>query len=78
MVEAVYADRNETWGISYDQVAWQTSLLMNSTGNYKKKITPDQLLGKDEKEANSSELDRDEKNKRLEDLMNKFETKGAD
>jgi hypothetical protein len=54
-------------------VAWQTALLMNATGNYKRTITPEKLLGKNKnKSPEVKEIDREEKEKKLQELMSKF------
>ncbi len=76
MVEAIYSDRTETWEISYEQTAWQTALIMNSSGNYKKRITPDMLLNKEKSKSEPSKLDKEDKDKRIGDLMKKFNKEG--
>jgi hypothetical protein len=54
-------------------VAWQTALLMNATGNYKRTITPEKLLGKNKnKSPEVKQVDKDEKEKNLQELMAKF------
>lgn len=57
-------------------VAWQTALLMNATGNYKRAITPERLLGIDKngekKKGDTTQVNREEKNKKLSDLKAKF------
>jgi hypothetical protein len=57
-----------------DLIAWQTALLMNATGNYKKHITPEMLVGKEkEKESSSSRLDADkDRDTVMAELMDKF------
>lgn len=76
MLDAVNKDEADKFKAHQQLIAWQTSLLMNATGNYKKQIKPSDLLPKEEEKPDGkgvNRLDRDEKNKRLEDLMNKFE-----
>lgn len=57
-------------------IAWQTALLMNATGNYKRAITPEKLLGLDKngdkKQGETTKVNRDEKNKKLSNLKEKF------
>lgn len=55
--------------------AWQTALLMNATGNYKRAITPEKLLGLDkngEKKQSTQEVNKEEKNNKLSSLKDKF------
>ncbi|WP_255292482.1 hypothetical protein [Bacillus wiedmannii] len=55
--------------------AWQTALLMNATGNYKRAITPEKLLGLDkngEKKQSTQEVNKEEKNTKLSNLKDKF------
>ena len=65
MLEAVHEDERDKYKAEHTLLAWQTALLMNSTGNYKKAITVEQLVGKPEenKESNGEvkRLDREEK-----------------
>ena len=76
MYEAVTSDDGEQFDADHHLLAWQTALLMNATGNYKKQIKPDMLIGKpdDDKGEEPNRLDRDEKNKKLDELKNKFKT----
>lgn len=44
LANAQYRQEEELWDREYQKTAWQTALLMNSTGNYgKKQIKPEQL-----------------------------------
>ncbi|MFD9628679.1 phage tail assembly chaperone [Peribacillus muralis] len=73
MYEAVTSDEGEQFTAEHHLLAWQTALLMNATGNYKKQIKPDMLIGKtDDDKAEPNRLDRDEKNRQLDELKNKF------
>lgn len=78
MVIANGKKREEEVDLQLNLLAWQTSHIMNSSGNYKKQVKPEDLYksqGDDEPTQNSNELrpiDRDEKNKKLDALMNKF------
>lgn len=56
-------------------IAWQTALLMNATGNYKRAITPEKLLGLDkngEKKEGTVKVNKEEKNEKLSDLKARF------
>lgn len=79
MVESIYYDRHNQYDTDVDIVAWQTSLLMNATGNFKKNITPDMLLKKNdesdpksEDKPKSSRLEKEEKKQLVEELLAKF------
>lgn len=81
MATAIYKDRHEQSDTTVDITAWQTSLLMNATGNFKKKITPDMLLNKggDKKEGDQGaaspavrKLDKEEKEQAVKELLAKF------
>ncbi|WP_179865958.1 phage tail assembly chaperone [Bacillus pseudomycoides] len=58
------------------RIAWQTSLLMNATGNYKRAITPEKLLGLDKdgdkKKESTEKVNIEEKNEKLSGLKAKF------
>lgn len=60
------------------KLAWQTSLLLNGTGNYKRKINPKDLYispytkEEEEKDNTQIKIDPKEKEKRLADLKEKF------
>ena len=59
------------------KIAWQTSLLLNGTGNFKRKIYPKDLYEspyEKEKEKNTTQLKLDpkEKQRRLAELKKKF------
>lgn len=45
----------EDFDLKMQLLAWQTALLMNSTGNYKKKIKPTDLYSPDESTAKEQE-----------------------
>jgi hypothetical protein len=77
MVMADGMKREEDVELQLQLLAWQTSHIMNSSGNYKKPIKPEHLYkpqGDSENETSKElrPIDRDEKNKQLEALMNKF------
>lgn len=75
MVEAVMTDEKDKIEVQQQLMAWQTSLLMNATGNFKKQIKPEDLFSK-EKDADLpkgvNRIDRDEKNRKIEELQEKF------
>lgn len=57
------------------KIAWQTSLLLNGTGNFKRRIYPKDLYQSPyEKEEESTQitLDKEEKEKRLAVLKKRF------
>jgi hypothetical protein len=74
MVNAVQEEEQRQIDIQMEITAWQTALLMNATGNYKKTIRPEMLLGKKPDSATNSnnKLDREEKNRKLAELKGKF------
>jgi hypothetical protein len=79
MVEAVKQDEEDKFQGEFHLFGWQTAHLMNSSGNYKKRITLDALIGKPKEETDKSEdrLDRDEKNKQMTELKEKFGKKST-
>ena len=69
--------KNQEEAREMQRLAWQTSLLMNSTGNYKKTIQPTDLYKnpydkKEEKEKEVKKIDPKQKEKELADLKKKF------
>lgn len=77
MAEAVYEDEKDKLEIDRQLIAWQTALLMNASGNMKKPVTMERLLGgkaenSDEPKSENGRLDRDEKNRKLDELKKKF------
>lgn len=77
MVSAYYKRRNDELDEQMSILAWQTSHIMNSSGNYKKAIKPSQLYKANESESENSKgeltpIDRDVKNKKLQSLEEKF------
>ncbi|MCY9324079.1 hypothetical protein [Bacillus haynesii] len=81
MAIAYYRRRDEEMDEQMHILAWQTSHIMNSSGNYKKTIKPSHLYGgNDEHEGGSSNggltpIDRDKKNEQLAALEEKFNRK---
>lgn len=80
ITEAIYFDSQQRTDSDLEITAWQTSLLMNATGNFKKQITPEMLLKKDKNKSDeggdqpkSNKLDKEEKDKLVKDLLAKFE-----
>lgn len=74
--QAVVKDEKDRFEADHHLTAWQTALLMNATGNYKKRIKVTDLLGNDEEEKKPSSeavaMDREEKNRQLAELKSKF------
>lgn len=61
--------------IEMQMLAWQTALLMNSTGNYKKKIKPEDLynsIAEIEKEEQQQRLTLEDKKKLEDELLSLF------
>jgi hypothetical protein len=56
----------------YHRTAWAVSHMMNATGNYKQRISPEKLLGKSE-QPRIERLDPEEKKRALDDLKKKFD-----
>lgn len=76
MVVAYYKRRDDELDEQMSILAWQTSHIMNSSGNYKKAIKPSELYSNEsDSDSNSQELtpiDRDIKNEKLKALEDKF------
>ena len=74
--QAVSKDEKDKFDVDHQLTAWQTALLMNATGNFKKKIKVTDLIGEKETEkpptAEVEEVDREEKNRKLAELKSKF------
>ena len=65
---------NEKFDITMQVTAWQTALLINSSGNVKRKITPEKLyipLEKQKKKGNAT-ANRTYVDKQREELAKKF------
>ena len=78
MVVAHMRKEKENFDLNMEMLAWQTALLMNSTGNYKKKISPTDLYNPDDvdeasEQGNVSGEDSAEMKKKLqEELLSTF------
>lgn len=77
MVVAHMRKEKEIFDLNMEMLAWQTALLMNSTGNYKKKISPSDLYNPDdvaeaEQENISGEDSVAMKKKLQEELLSTF------
>lgn len=74
MYEHFMRDEKDRIEAQQDLVAWQTALLMNATGNYKKQIKPSDLMKRDENTVSDgvSRIDKEEKDRKLADLKAKF------
>lgn len=76
MVEAVLEEEKRQQEAEYWRTAWQTALLMNASGNYKRRITPERLLGKnfgkDSTKKEPSQKSKTDQEKELADLKKKF------
>ena len=61
--------------IKMQMLAWQTALLMNSTGNYRKKVKPEDLyksIAEIEKEEKQKSMTVEDKKKLEEELLTLF------
>lgn len=77
MIQAQIRNDEETFDMNMQMLAWQTALLMNSTGNFKKKIKPSDLYSSDyaeskEQESVSNEDVSEVKKKLQEELLSTF------
>jgi len=77
MVSAYYKRRSDELDEQMSILAWQTSHIMNSSGNYKRAIKPSQLYNMNDSESETSNkeltpIDRDVKNEKLKALEEKF------
>lgn len=78
MIASQIRKENEDFDINMQMLAWQTALLMNSSGNYKKRIKPSDLYSPNndeeaEKQEKFSKEDVAEVRKKLqEDLLSTF------
>jgi hypothetical protein len=68
MLEAVYESMKQEDELEWFRTAWFTAHIMNSSGNYKKAIQPNKLLGK------SIETEADEDNQKV---VTKYESAEA-
>ena len=55
MILSQVRKEEEEFDMKMQMLAWQTALLMNSTGNYKKRIKPTDLYAPDNNEAKEQE-----------------------
>lgn len=76
MANAFAEEEERRVNYEYYLTAWQTSLLMNATGNYRTRITPEKLLGKDfgkkKEETEQRRLTKEEKERELAKLREKM------
>ena len=73
---AMMEKESDLFEVTMNQIAWQTSLLMNATGNYKKEIKPSDLYSTPKESDEQIPLTNEEKeqNKKQlqEELLNSF------
>lgn len=77
MIQAQIRNDEETFDMNMQMLAWQTALLMNATGNFKRKIKPSNLYSSDyaeskEQESVSNEDVSEVKKKLQEELLSTF------
>lgn len=76
MANAQFRSEEEAFDREYQRTAWQTALLMNATGNYKKQIKPDSLYKSpydDNKQSNGKTKDKNYVNNEQETLKQLFD-----
>ncbi|WP_264672930.1 phage tail assembly chaperone [Heliophilum fasciatum] len=69
MLEAVHEKERELQEAEYNRTAWLAANLMNASGNLKRPVTPDLLLGK---QTEYKRIDREEQLQTLEKLQKQF------
>lgn len=77
MVLAHTRAEEEAFDMQMIMLSWQTALLMNSTGNYKKKIKPEDLYiplekQREQEKVRAKGIDPEEKKKLQDELMATF------
>jgi Phage tail assembly chaperone protein, TAC len=70
LVEAYNEEVEREFEVYQHLLAWHAANIMNASGNLKRSVTVDKLLGKNKKKKVS--LSREEQKKKLEDLKRKF------
>jgi hypothetical protein len=70
LVESYNAEMEREFEVYQHLLAWHAANIMNASGNLKRSVTVDKLLGKNKKKKVS--LSREEQKKQLEDLKRKF------
>jgi hypothetical protein len=70
LVESYNAEMEREFEVYQHLLAWHAANIMNASGNLKRSVTVDKLLGKNKKKKLS--LNREEQKKQLEDLKRKF------
>lgn len=64
MIRACGRAEEDSFNTKMQMLAWQTALLMNSTGNYKKKIKPTDLFNPEKHKGTVEEADISEEEKK--------------
>lgn len=75
MILANMKVEEESFDTKMQMVAWQTALLMNSSGNFKKKIKPEDLytpLAEAKKKEKQQEFNPEEKKRLQDELLSAF------
>lgn len=74
LIEAVTKEEVRFWEMEYEKTAWLASNLMNVSGNLKKPMDVDTLLGRKKKQQqNKTYNSAEERQKAFEDLQKKFQ-----
>lgn len=83
MILSFIKAEEEYFDLKMQMLSWQTALLMNSTGNFKKKIKPDDLyrpladIVEKEKRKNEG-FDAEERKRLQEELLQSFKDSSID
>lgn len=83
MILSFIKAEEESFDLKMQMLSWQTALLMNSTGNFKKKIKPDDLyipladIVEKEKRKNEG-FDAEERKRLQEELLQSFKDSNID
>lgn len=72
MIEAHAEVENEEFETKMQMIAWQTALLMNSSGNYKKKIKPQDLYSNKNKNEETNNKGSETKQELQKELLSAF------
>lgn len=64
MIRASAKAEEDSFNSKMQMLAWQTALLMNSTGNYKKKIKPTDLFNPEARKGTVEKADISEEEKK--------------
>lgn len=83
MILSFIKAEEESFDLKMQMLSWQTALLMNSTGNFKKKIKPDDLYTPladivEKGKRNNEGFDAEERKRLQEELLQSFKDSNID